>query len=434
MCARSARVALSFFPVTSHSLTPYTPRKTPHLAPFFEQAALEAEATARRDDAKMFLREFTRELIRETSPVTKVIALLVLLALLSGVIYLGYSAYREQRQSRVLISAQGEKLDNHGQQHDEQGQQLDEVKRQLSGLSQADKNIVGSLELVPTLWNSYHEGVCLISGTYIFVEPGTNRPLRYRESQLNEEGEPLLSGNDPEYLTPDGNGSVAEFGYVGTGFHVGQGYILTNRHVASGPWESDARVQLLRGMTGGQPRLKKLLAFFPGRRKPIALKFERASRRDDLAVCTLRARVAFTDLPALPLAEEADAVKVGERVLTMGYPSGPERILALLSDEESTGIQKRHGQSVEALVMELAARDMIRPLTTQGHVTDLFKDRIVNDATTGDGGSGAPVFGQRGRVVGITFAIFLENNASNFAVPIGEAVKLLRRSGWTTND
>lgn len=436
--AGCANAAPGLLLTTSVSLTIAEPGRPVHLAPFIEQAALEAEATPRRDDAKMFLREFTRELIRETRPVTKTVLLLFVLALLSGVIYLGYSAYKVQRQDRAFISAQGEKLDEHGRQLDEQGRRLEEVKRQagkppeqLPGLASADKNLAGGPELAPKLWDSYHEGVCLISGTYYFVEPGTNRPLRYKESLLNEEGEPLINRDDLEYLTPEGDGPVAEFGYVGTGFHVGQGFIITNRHVGVGPWESDARVELLRGMTGGQPRLKNLLAFFPGRRQPFVLKFERAAQGDDLAVCRLTDVVARRNLPALPLDENTDTLAVGERVVTMGYPAGPERLLALLPEDESVGIQKGHGPSEESLIRELSARDMIRPLMTQGNVTDLYKDRIVNDATTGEGGSGAPVFGQRGRVVGITFAIFLENDASNFAVPAGAAVKLLRQSGWT---
>jgi S1-C subfamily serine protease len=83
------------------------------------------------------------------------------------------------------------------------------------------------------------------------------------------------------------------------------------------------------------------------------------------------------------------------------------------------------------LIRELAARDMIRPLMTQGSVTDLYKGRVVNDAATGEGGSGAPLFGRRGRVVAVTFAVFTESDASNFAAPASQAVRLLRLSGWT---
>ncbi|PYS81118.1 MAG: hypothetical protein DMF70_09775, partial [Acidobacteria bacterium] len=52
-------------------------------------------------------------------------------------------------------------------------------------------------------------------------------------------------------------------------------------------------------------------------------------------------------------------------------------------------------------------------------------------ARTGEGGSGGPLFGPSGRVIGITNAIFTENTASNFAVPIRPAVVLLERTGWT---
>ena len=50
------------------------------MAPFIEQAAMEASATARRDDAKIFLREFTRELVREINPSTKIITFAILIA------------------------------------------------------------------------------------------------------------------------------------------------------------------------------------------------------------------------------------------------------------------------------------------------------------------------------------------------------------------
>jgi len=70
-------------------------------------------------------------------------------------------------------------------------------------------------------------------------------------------------------------------------------------------------------------------------------------------------------------------------------------------------------------------------LTTQRNITDLSARLIVYDARIGEGGSGALLFGPSGRVIGITFAMFTENNASNFAVPVRYAVALLEKSGWT---
>jgi hypothetical protein len=56
--------------------------------------------------------------------------------------------------------------------------------------------------------------------------------------------------------------------------------------------------------------------------------------------------------------------------------------------------------------------------------------RIAYDARTAEGGSGAPVFGPTGRVIGVNFAVFTENEASNFAVPIRYGITLLERTGW----
>ncbi|HLM24627.1 MAG TPA: hypothetical protein VK274_06190, partial [Pyrinomonadaceae bacterium] len=63
-------------------------------------------------------------------------------------------------------------------------------------------------------------------------------------------------------------------------------------------------------------------------------------------------------------------------------------------------------------------------------ITDLDVRRIVYDARTAEGGSGAPLFGPSGRVIGVNFAVFTENQASNFAVPIRFGLPLLERAGW----
>ncbi|HEU4478357.1 MAG TPA: hypothetical protein VFR80_07550, partial [Pyrinomonadaceae bacterium] len=70
-------------------------------------------------------------------------------------------------------------------------------------------------------------------------------------------------------LTPEGKGIIFRLEFVATGFHVGHGYILTNRHIASEPWAVDLRAQFFISSTGATPRLDKLLAFFPSHRQPI---------------------------------------------------------------------------------------------------------------------------------------------------------------------
>jgi S1-C subfamily serine protease len=178
-----------------------------------------------------------------------------------------------------------------------------------------------------------------------------------------------------------------------------------------------------------QPRLRKLTAYFPDYQQAISLKFVAAAQKDDLAVCSLDIPEVPSTIPLLPLETDPDAVAVGKTVVMMGYPSGPDRLLALLDDAESRGIQQRYG-SLDALLGFLAETKRIQPLTTQGNITDLDVRRIAYDARTAEGGSGAPLFGPSGRVIGVNFAVFTENQASNFAVPIRFSIPLLERGGW----
>ena len=412
--------SIHFFPIASTSaLVPG--RRDAHVAPFIEQAAMEASATARRDDAKIFLREFTRELVREINPSTKIIAFAILILAVVGALYIGFAQFNEARRGRRTIAEQQAQLVA-------QQQQLQRANDQLSKVIESTNRIQNTIAMGEMLRVKYGDGVCLIYGSFSFVESGTGRPLRYPETQTNESGSQVQNGNEQPVLTPEGHGAIAEFPFVGTGFHVGDGFVISNRHVTQ-PWEADDRAQALNSSVKGVPRLKKLMAYFPGNTQAIALKFKQAAKPDDVAVCTIDVKDFTAKLPVLPLERDPGSVAIGKLVVTMGYPSGPDRILALLDESEARAIQQRYG-SVEAQLGYLAEKKLITPLTTQGNITDLKTRRIVYDARTGEGGSGAPLFGPSGRVIGITFAIFTENPASNFAVPIRYAVALLEKSGW----
>jgi S1-C subfamily serine protease len=416
----NSQLALQFFPIRSlPAIIPSSSRET-HVAPFIEQAAIESAATARRDDAKVFLREFTRELVREITPSTKLITLGMAILLVGGVLYIGFAMYKELQRSRRLIDDQRAQM---GLMKD----QVSKTNDQLSDLGRSNKEIRDSLSLAVKLRSDYGRGVCLIAGSFYYVEPGTGRPLRYPEAQANESGGTVQNSNDPTTLTPEGHAAIAEFEFVGTGFFVGNGFVVTNRHIVQ-PWLADDRAQSL--SSRGQPRLKKLSAYFPDYSQAIALKFRAVAQKDDLAVCLLDMPKIPETIPVIPLETDPDAVAVGKTVVMMGYPSGPDRLLALLDDAESRGIQQRYG-SLDALLGYLAETRRIQPLTTQGNITDLDIRRIAYDARTAEGGSGAPLFGPSGRVIGVNFAVFTENQASNFAVPIRYALTLLERTGWT---
>src|SRR5712692_9388593 len=98
--------SIHFFPIAATSALVPGRRATANVAPFIEQAAMESSATARRDDAKIFLREFTRDLVREINPSTKIIALTIFAVLVVGILYLGFATFNEIRRSRRIIDDQ----------------------------------------------------------------------------------------------------------------------------------------------------------------------------------------------------------------------------------------------------------------------------------------------------------------------------------------
>src|SRR5215213_8943020 len=139
-----SEIILHFFPVRElPAVVPQAPRET-HVAPFIEAAAIESAATARRDDAKVFLREFTRELVREITPSTKLITLGIALALVGGMLYLGFAMYKELQRSRRLIDDQRVQL---GQMRD----QVSKTNEQIVNIDESNKQIQYSLSLAVKL-------------------------------------------------------------------------------------------------------------------------------------------------------------------------------------------------------------------------------------------------------------------------------------------
>jgi S1-C subfamily serine protease len=276
-------------------------------------------------------------------------------------------------------------------------------------------------------------------GVYDLVERSSGRVLRYRDpNDFNEipyevpsEGEDQRLGGPGSTLTTSGSGSPIEYDFIGTGFHVGGGYIVTNRHVLQ-PWTEDDQVKIMMRGANGRARIKKLVIYFPNLPQPFPLQLKRTSSRDDLAVATINFEDLPADIPVLPLETDPQAATVGKAVVTMGYPNGPDRLLAMVEDEEAKRWNDRFGSSRQNLIHFLAQSKKIVPLTTQGTITDLDARRIVHDAKTAEGGSGAPLFGQTGRVIGVNFGVFTENTAVNLAVPVSYAIELLRSSGWKT--
>ncbi len=425
-------IVFSFFTLASKSALITTHRDT-HVAQFIEEAALESAISPKRDDAKAFLREFVRELSREISWATKLIVLVLAISFISGILYLGFAFNKELQQARQQTEQQNEvvrKLE----------EKLNQTSDQIGNIKQSNQQVIDIFSLAPRLRSDYGNGICLIVGVYDLVSKTNGKTLRYPDPQAAVQPDPYEPMPSPQEdqvpeqvpqmgLTTEGSGTPIEYDFIGTGFHVGGGYIITNRHVLQ-PWGEDELVKQMMSNSNGRARIKRLVIYFPNIPQPFTLRVRQTGGREDLAVASIDAASLSPDIPVLPLDSGLDAAAVGKTVVSMGYPNGPDRLLAMVDDAEAKSINARFGGSRQALITFLAQNRKIVPLTTQGSITDLDQRRIVHDAKTAEGGSGAPLFGQTGKVIGVNFGVFTNSNAANMAVPIRFAVELLRQAGW----
>ena len=275
----------------------------------------------------------------------------------------------------------------------------------------------------------YSPGVCLIVGSYTFVERGTGRVLRYETADRISDMPVDKNGN--LQASVDGAGPPVQIDYTGTGFIVEEGGVIaTNKHVVQ-PWVTDQMAQIILHQGGGlAPRLDTLEAFFPSRQAPYDLKVAATSPRYDIALC--RFDQGDAALPVFPMSNEDPTSIIGEPVVLLGYPTGVDGLLQRIDETEKSEILKSHGQSVVAVAVGLATRGLIRPLTTTGTISDALPGRIVHSAQTTEGGSGSPMFDRDARVIAINSAILatVDGNqsfgGSNFGVPIKVAYDLLQ--------
>lgn len=423
-------ISFSFFSLASKSSLITTRQDQRYVAQFIEEAAIGAAISPKRDDAKMFLREFVRELSREISWTSKLIILVLAVGFISGILYIGYAVSSELQQSREQSEKQSQiitKLE----------EKLAQTNDQLGELDKTNKSVIDILSLAPRLSTDYGKGVCLIFGVYDLVDKRTGKTLRYPDPQAFQadpyEPQPM-EDQIPEVpvqqgLTTEGGGTPVEYDFIGTGFHVGGGYIITNRHVVQ-PWQEDDLVKQMMRDSNGRARIKRLVVYFPNYSQPFPLKIRELDYREDLAVTSVEPALLPSEVPTLPLESDTQTVAVGKTVVSLGYPNGPDRLLAMTDESEARSLSNRCGGSRQCIINTLSQSNKIVPLTTQGSITDLDARRIVHDAKTAEGGSGAPLFGQTGKVIGVNFGVFTESTAANMAVPVRFAIELLKKAGW----
>ena len=241
----------------------------------------------------------------------------------------------------------------------------------------------------------FSKGVCLIQCSFLLVDEVSGEPLKSRK-----------------------NGRLLTNNITGTGFIISRGKILTNRHVAEPWWQQPS--QFIPTEPGLKPRIEEFRAFFPYVKNPVLLKVEKVSEVADVALLSFKTE--NVDIPILELDTSGHSAIEGEPVVLLGYPAGLNALYAKSDPDIAMEISKL--PFLEA-AQELSNRHLIKPLTTQGHVSDVLNGRIIYDAQTTSGGSGGPLFNNKGKVIAINYGIFRGFRGANFGVPIKYALQLI---------
>jgi len=266
----------------------------------------------------------------------------------------------------------------------------------------------------------FQGGVCFIQGIYRF-EDGAGNPLRY--VGVDSAGDPQKDSQGQTLYTMAGTGPIAEASYSGTGFLVSKrGLILTNRHVVEPWWDEDETKQL--AMKGFHPHMEKIRAFFPNFQDEFPFTVVKVSTTGDVALA--KTELGNRRVPVLEIERARPAAAPGQSVVLLGYPTGLGALLARLDQGVAVNVMAAVGSDPQKISLELARRKMIRPLATQGHLSDILPYKLVYDAQTTYGGSGGPLFNMRGKVIGINYAILSDFSGANFGVPIQFGIELMK--------
>jgi S1-C subfamily serine protease len=289
---------------------------------------------------------------------------------------------------------------------------------------QATENRLNRLEnegrIAETIVRTYSPSVCLLHVVVAFRDKDSGQVLRIT---TDASGKPQVDDKGMVSLETEGTGPPLQLDVFGTGFLVGRdGRLLTNHHVAE-PWWGNKELKPLldRGATAFAV---SYTAYFPDASQGIAAELGQVSPDADLATLKLQ-NAAPVHAAVLRLDDRSEASVTGDAVVLIGYPTGIDGILARAGGDVTRKLAE-NAKNVTEIVRQLAAQHLIRPTTTQGHIGDVLKDKIVYDAATTSGGSGGPLFNREGRVIGVNFAILTDFGGSNLAVPVRYADGLVK--------
>jgi S1-C subfamily serine protease len=375
----------------------------------------------------LLLAGIPRELLTQTAPAVRLVALGVVAALLVTVFALGAYTIRVERrldeESRRLATIEAAVRDAVVADDESQvGERLAELQ---TGLTERIEALESRSEAGRRIVADASGSVMLLQGAYGFLDAETRQPLRF---VLGPQGRPQPAPWGGPMVSPDGDGPRLQRFFTGSAFLVMGGLpedarlhtnlLVTNRHVVR-PWEfaQDARAFVEQGYV---PEIR-LLGYLPGISEPYQIQVVAASEHADVAVLYAPELAGM----ASPLALGESSPDPGAEVIVLGYPTGLSALLARTEAALVDSLVEATGPDFWELALRLSQAGLVRPLATQGIVGQVTRASVVYDAETTQGGSGGPVLDLDGRVVAVTVGVMEDFGGSNLGVPVEHIRRLL---------
>src|SRR5260370_27537242 len=116
---------------------------------------------------------------------------------------------------------------------------------------------------------------------------------------------------------------------------------------------------------GLEPTIAEMTAYFPGITHGIAISTEKVSSPADVAI--LKGNVSELGIKQVALADAPRSAVRGEAIVLLGYPTALDAILSPTGAETLQSIATQSNGYPKQVMEELARRNLIRPITPQGH-------------------------------------------------------------------
>lgn len=321
-----------------------------------------------------------------------------------------------RRQGEAQMTALEEKLKARESQRE-----IEAIRQQLGAIRQ-------SQSFAEDIIRRFGGSVGLLQGAYGFKEHRTGRPLRYQG--LDPLGNPFVDKDGNALVTLEGIAPRVLIYFSGTGFLVDSGgTVVTNRHIVR-MWEIFGPAQQAIA-AGFEPEMTLLRIFFPGEETPYLLTEVSVPGQRDIALLRTD-RAPRQQLPVVLASERLPLV--GEPIVMLSYPGSVDSLLARAMPSVGQDILATAGGDPSRLVEEVARKQLIRPLSTQGHISDVSPDLITYEAASASGSSGAPIFNRAGTVIGVNQAMLQRVGGVHMALPVRFVNELIgQRSARVVN-